>query len=1155
MKIQQLTLSRYGHFTDHTLDLGKHAGLTLIVGHNEAGKSTTRNSIVDLLFGMESRSKFNFLHNYNDMRLEAILEHQGHPHTLKRVKGNKNTLRDEQDRPQPESLLTGMLGGISRAAYQNLFALSHEQLRRGGAEMAQAKGDLGELLFGASGSLQGAGGLKAQLAKEVGNWHGLNKRTTPMATARAAMEQAQADLKAISVTENQWVKAQQIFEQAKAHDQTIRQSYQTQMQQYKQLQRLHQLIPYLMEMDQLQARRQPLLTEPSLDRALPQRWQTLETAWLELQGQMDRSQTLQQSTTARLDVLPPTVPWLHREAELHELETRRDEVLRDQHLSQTLDEELQTLQTSMAQLAQQLGYGLEISLQTLQAKQPSTMQIQTLQELVTEQTHLQQTKQQLLQQWEEAQHRVKTLELKQKKKQVSPLDLEQLKTTFTQLGNHAPLHQESQCHEQRMNDQQALHQALAQLSCWHGELDALQQLVIPTPEQRQHQNKTFEHLQQQEQSLSQHKESLQRRMEQIQTQLEQLKEQGDLPTPQRMEEIRQQRDDQWHALIKQWPQKIEAQQQQHYEALVQHADQLADTREAYTKQIHALERTQSEAQQQQQLINQHQQQWQQLQQAQQTWWQQWRTLWPETLQNLTPQQIESWLQQRQKVLDAQRALFKSEEQAERATQQLQDACETLRQALLPWQKDSDETASFTALFSRLEAAHNWAQQQVAAQQAIDDQRLDSQLIKEQIEAKQTAWQQHHAQWQQQWQQTTANVNLPSDQPIHEIHTWINQWQELAKLLTQHSQKSQQRQTLQQRLQQFEQQADQLLEQVGFTPAQADQRLAAMATWREATTQAKSVEQQRTSLHHEQEKQHKQAQQLAATQADLTAQRRTLMQQCGVEDPKAMAERFERARLRQDLDQQWSQKLQQLQEITDGWDLQQARDAVAGVEREEIKQQIQATEQTLAEWDDKQREASQARQEAAEAVAALEAGDPAKMAQSLADAQAEVDRVTRHWMAAFTAEQLFKAALERYALSHRGPVLESARHHFKQLTDGRFEDLVIDYGSGKDAILMVRRCQDHITLTTDALSDGTLDQLYLALRLAAVEHHVDQLGHGLPFIADDLFVHFDDQRTMAGLQTLAQLSRKTQVLLFTHHPHLAELAQTHIGDYCTLLELG
>ncbi|AUX47021.1 hypothetical protein SOCE26_085320 [Sorangium cellulosum] len=74
-----------------------------------------------------------------------------------------------------------------------------------------------------------------------------------------------------------------------------------------------------------------------------------------------------------------------------------------------------------------------------------------------------------------------------------------------------------------------------------------------------------------------------------------------------------------------------------------------------------------------------------------------------------------------------------------------------------------------------------------------------------------------------------------------------------------------------------------------------------------------------------------------------------------------------------------------------------------------------------------------------------------------------------------------------------------------------------------------------------LSDGTRDQLYLALRLASLEHHA-RAGEPMPLILDDLLIHFDDDRARAALAVLGEMTATTQVLFFTHHARLVELAR-------------
>lgn len=57
----------------------------------------------------------------------------------------------------------------------------------------------------------------------------------------------------------------------------------------------------------------------------------------------------------------------------------------------------------------------------------------------------------------------------------------------------------------------------------------------------------------------------------------------------------------------------------------------------------------------------------------------------------------------------------------------------------------------------------------------------------------------------------------------------------------------------------------------------------------------------------------------------------------------------------------------------------------------------------------------------------------------------------------------------------------------------------------------------------------------------VEDHATQ-AEPMPFVADDLLVQFDDSRAEAALALLARLGQRTQVILFTHHQHIATLAE-------------
>lgn len=90
------------------------------------------------------------------------------------------------------------------------------------------------------------------------------------------------------------------------------------------------------------------------------------------------------------------------------------------------------------------------------------------------------------------------------------------------------------------------------------------------------------------------------------------------------------------------------------------------------------------------------------------------------------------------------------------------------------------------------------------------------------------------------------------------------------------------------------------------------------------------------------------------------------------------------------------------------------------------------------------------------------------------------------------------------------------------------------------MLRVRRATGKL-VDMGALSEGTRHQLYLALRLATVEHYAAE-HQSMPFVLDDVFMTFDDERAAAGLRVLESVADRVQPVVLTHHAHLAELAR-------------
>ncbi|MEO8155027.1 MAG: chromosome segregation protein SMC, partial [Rhizobacter sp.] len=151
----------------------------------------------------------------------------------------------------------------------------------------------------------------------------------------------------------------------------------------------------------------------------------------------------------------------------------------------------------------------------------------------------------------------------------------------------------------------------------------------------------------------------------------------------------------------------------------------------------------------------------------------------------------------------------------------------------------------------------------------------------------------------------------------------------------------------------------------------------------------------------------------------------------------------------------------------------------------------------------------------------------------------------------TASKLLRWAIERYRDRRQGPMLTRAGAVFSELTLGAFTKLVVH--SEKEAPTLHAKRSNGQLVEVEGLSDGTRDQLYLALRIAALELRLEN-AKPLPFIADDLFVNFDDARAKAGLSALRALSSRTQVIFLTHHEHLLPLVRKVFSDAVNVVEL-
>jgi len=168
------------------------------------------------------------------------------------------------------------------------------------------------------------------------------------------------------------------------------------------------------------------------------------------------------------------------------------------------------------------------------------------------------------------------------------------------------------------------------------------------------------------------------------------------------------------------------------------------------------------------------------------------------------------------------------------------------------------------------------------------------------------------------------------------------------------------------------------------------------------------------------------------------------------------------------------------------------------------------------------------------------GKAAEIAEKMEQLAARIHFLVDQYTRIKLASKVLRDEIERYREEHQDPILKIASKSFEKLTLGSFSGLRTDVDDNGNPILVGMR-PDGARVSVNGMSDGTCDQLYLALRLATLESRLD-LHESMPFIVDDILINFDDQRSIATLSMLAELSDRNQVILFTHHGRVIEEAR-------------
>ena len=216
-------------------------------------------------------------------------------------------------------------------------------------------------------------------------------------------------------------------------------------------------------------------------------------------------------------------------------------------------------------------------------------------------------------------------------------------------------------------------------------------------------------------------------------------------------------------------------------------------------------------------------------------------------------------------------------------------------------------------------------------------------------------------------------------------------------------------------------------------------------------------------------------------------------------------------------------------------------AVAELDADALPARVEELEALAVARRGERDEAGEALTRARDELARLERSEEAaQAAQAKASLEAQIQELAERYARARLAQRVLRDAIARYRSAHEGPLLARANALFPALTCERYARLETDVDE-RDEDVLIAVTADGDRRRVPELSDGTREQLFLALRLAAIERHV-ATAEAVPVLFDDVLLESDDERAQRILAALAELAAKTQVLVLTHHRHLVEIAR-------------
>ena len=1153
MRLKRLDLKAFGPFTDRSLVFdSKEPGLHIIFGPNEAGKSSSLRGLKALLYGFHPQTPDNFIHSYDQLLVGGCLENKdGEELIFQRRKKRVNDLLDGDDNPLDIGHLAAFLHGVEPEIFESVYGIDHEHLVQGGNEILAQQGEIGKALFAAGAGISSLRDVIVELEQEASDLFKPSGSKPEINKAIKKIKELQQEVKVSSLAPKEWIELRKALQEAEAKRTTLEKDRDNKNKELRRLERLEQAIPEIASLKVWQGHMAELGDVIPLPQDFNERHQQVEQTIRETTVQLQKSsERLKQIEEKRGAIT------------LNSTLVDQADLVDDFH--QRLGAYRKGQQDRPERNGMRINLRKEASLLLKQIRPDMPLEeVETLRPVLTRKRAVQTLSSRfeaLTQQAGQAGKKIKALEQELEEIGKSLSDLPATRATHD-LSLVVKLAQkagdiDTQI-DKAINDlEESKKESLAELTrigLWSGELPELMQLSFPLAETVQQFEQKSSEIADERRILKKDRKAAGRELQHAEAELKKLEYGGDVPSESDLTGTREKREQGWHLLRRQWLNNENVTEEslaydserplpEAYEGLVGQADIIADRLRNEADRVANAANLKAQVEQQQKILAECDTIGADIEQREKTLHEAWNGAWKHLgISPLSPREMSGWLTAMEKLRYRVGDLLKKEKEIQTEETRQQD----LRQKLLNELTDlvttdipTDKTLGPVLVLA--ETVLEEIDQQQAELNRLQDKKRNVQKALKQAEEEDKEAQETLKEWNEQWRKAISG--LAPDGEISTLEA-IDYFDTLQACLD----KVKEANDLQKRIEGIDRDAEVLDKEVKGLLQQVDpdmldqpldQAIMRLRTLlnqsHKANTLYEQLSEEFDSLRAEVSLAEKQLE-------DAGKQMAELLNTARCQKPEELGLIIGRFLEHQKLHEKISASEATLARIGAGTTIDELIAQAGEADPDELPDQIRALRQSIDEQINPEINAmSQGIGEITNKLKAMDGSAKAaeaseKMEQELARIRRLADRYARLKLSA----KILQQEIERYREKHQDPVLQIASRYFTELTLNSFAGLKADVDDKGEPVLVGIRA-DGKRIGVRGMSDGTRDQLYLALRLATIEWRLET-SEPMPFIVDDILINFDDDRSIATLKVLADLGKKNQVILFTHHRQVADEA--------------